>query len=139
MELRPRLEEWDRLHRAISTFCTDHVLPETFRYELLLVAEEWFANIVRHGYKGNGSSTDSIQVDLWMESGNEAVLQFIDAAPPFDPLKQHDPDIGLPAEQRQPGGLGIYFMKRKLDHMEYHRENGTNKLIMRKKMQSEGD
>ena len=43
-----------------------------------------------------------------------------------------DPDVTLPAEERQIGGLGIYMVKKSMDGMEYEYRNGQNILTIRK-------
>lgn len=53
---------------------------------------------------------------------------------PFNPLELKDPDITLKAEDRQIGGLGIYMVKKSMDEVTYHYENGQNILILRKKI-----
>ena len=42
------------------------------------------------------------------------------------------PDVTLPAEERQIGGLGIYMVKKSMDGMEYEYRNGQNILTIRK-------
>lgn len=59
-------------------------------------------------------------------------FQMTDSGIPFDPLSKPDPDITLPAEERQIGGLGIYMMKRTKDEVRYCYEDGQNRLTMKK-------
>ena len=56
----------------------------------------------------------------------------IDTGVPYDPLQKPDPDVTLPAEERQIGGLGIYMVKKSMDGMEYEYRNGQNILTIRK-------
>ena len=53
---------------------------------------------------------------------------------PFDPLAKPDPDITLPAEQREIGGLGIFIAKKTMDSLNYSYENSENILTMTKKI-----
>ncbi len=57
-----------------------------------------------------------------------------DAGVPFNPLEKADPDVTLPLEERQVGGLGIYLCKQLMDHIEYKYEDGCNILLMKKKV-----
>jgi anti-sigma regulatory factor (Ser/Thr protein kinase) len=61
-------------------------------------------------------------------------MRMTDAGVPFDPLKRPDPDITLPAEERDIGGLGIFITKKTMDAVEYTYENGKNILTMIKKI-----
>ena len=57
---------------------------------------------------------------------------FIDKGIPYDPLAKPDPDVTLPAEEREPGGLGIFMVKKSMDGVTYQRENDENVLTIRK-------
>ena len=41
-------------------------------------------------------------------------------------------DTSIPADQREKGGLGILFIHRMSDALEYRRENGRNILTIKK-------
>ena len=56
-----------------------------------------------------------------------------DSGVSYDPLAKEDPDITLPAEKRQIGGLGIFMVKKSMDEVRYRRENGQNVFTMIKK------
>ena len=104
--------------------------------DLQLVCEEWFINIVVHGYQEGGialEDAEPITVQLWLNELDEVHVQFVDAAPAFDPLAHEPPDVSLPAEERPIGGLGIYFIKVKMDSCSYIWADGRNRFTMRKK------
>ena len=56
---------------------------------------------------------------------------------PFDPTQYPSPDLTVPGEQRQIGGLGIHYIRKMSDGMTYRREDGRNILIVETKV--EGD
>ena len=56
-----------------------------------------------------------------------------DKGTPFDPLKRPDPDITLPVEEKEIGGLGIFITKKTMDTVSYAYKNGENILTMTKK------
>ena len=62
-----------------------------------------------------------------------AVLSFADGGKPFDPLSKEDPDIGLPAEERADGGLGIYLVKKLMNEVRYEYRDGQNVLTIEKR------
>ena len=64
------------------------------------------------------------------ESPRAASITFRDSGMPFDPLAKEDPDVTLPAEERQIGGLGIYMTKKAMDEMRYEYTNGQNVLTL---------
>ena len=65
--------------------------------------------------------------------GREVILYIEDDGIPYNPLERPDPDITLPAELRKEGGLGIYLVKKLMDHAEYGHSGGKNKLRLVKK------
>jgi anti-sigma regulatory factor (Ser/Thr protein kinase) len=94
--------------------------------------EEIFVNIAHYAYKpGVGSATIRTEVH---EDPLSIELIFIDGGVPYDPLAKEDPDVSLPADQRQIGGLGIFMAKKVMDTMDYRYENGQNVLTMTKKI-----
>ena len=59
---------------------------EKFIHDLKLVTEEWFANIINHGYAGN--ETGEIEVEL-VAVTDGIRLTVMDSAPPYNPLENN--------------------------------------------------
>ena len=59
---------------------------------------------------------------------------FEDSGKKFDPLAKEDPDISLPVEERQIGGLGIFMVKKSMDKVTYEYKDGKNILTIVKKI-----
>ena len=96
-----------------------------------LAVDELFGNIANYAYPdGAGNATVRLEID---EAAREASLTFIDEGVPYDPLAKEDPDVTLPAEERQIGGLGIFLVKKTMDGMRYERSDGKNLLTITKK------
>lgn len=92
--------------------------------------EEVFVNVAHYAYPG---STGSVTLAMDFDAERRAMtFQVSDRGIPFNPLSTPDPDITLPAEQRQIGGLGIYMVKKSMDRVDYRYENGQNILTMQK-------
>ena len=68
------------------------------------------------------------------EDPKTVYVTFIDSGMPFDPLKKEDPDVTLPAEEREIGGLGIYMTKQAMDEVSYEYKDGQNILTLVKKL-----
>ncbi|RUS45911.1 ATP-binding protein [Cohnella sp. AR92] len=137
VRLSPSLQEWATLSEEIDSFCGHHRLADGLRMDLQLACEEWFINIVVHGYEEGGiqpGHAPPIQAELRIEGPN-VVATFRDGARAFNPLEQEEPDVGLTAEERSIGGLGIYLIKSKMDSCSYLRTEAGNEFTMRKKAQ----
>ena len=101
--------------------------------QIAVAVEEIYVNIASYAYreqKGNArirvqSRGDPLQI----------IITFEDDGIPYNPLLKEDPDITLSAEERKIGGLGIYIVKKSMDQVEYHYQNGKNILTIRKDIQ----
>jgi anti-sigma regulatory factor (Ser/Thr protein kinase) len=59
-------------------------------------------------------------------------LSFADRGEPFNPLDRDDPDVTVPLEQREVGGLGVLLIKRTMDTIQYSYDAGMNRLTITK-------
>lgn len=95
-----------------------------------IAVDEIFSNIVRYAY-GTGGGKAAVCVDAETEP-RTITLTFTDRGVPYNPLEQEEPDISLSAEEREPGGLGIFMVKNLMDEVGYRYENGHNVLCLKK-------
>ena len=56
------------------------------------------------------------------------IVVFTDEGKSCDPTQKAYPDIKLSADERTPGGLGIFLTKKLMDSFEYGYRNGRNIL-----------
>lgn len=104
-------------------------LPVKAANKLRIAADEVFTNI--RSYSGASAARVSLAAD------REAVsLRFMDDGAPYDPLRVPPPDINAPAEDRTPGGLGIWMVKKLMDDAAYAYEDGWNTLTLTLRAQS---
>ena len=104
--------------------------PAKARMQLSLAAEEAFINIARYAYAPLEGKVD---ISLCV-SGDPpvATLVFSDDGVPYNPLEKPDPDLTLPAQDREIGGLGVYMIKKNVDEARYRYEGGKNVLTLTK-------
>ena len=106
--------------------------PMKTKMQIDVAVEELFVNIAHYAYAPEtGSATLRLQI---REDPKTAILTFIDHGVPYNPLEKPDPDVTLPAEERQIGGLGIYMVKKSMDEMHYEYLDGQNILTIAKKL-----
>ena len=124
-EYAPTLEDVakavDELTAALET------VSVKVRTQLLVAADEIFANIVRH----SGATGWSLDIEK-TRYPDGARLIFTDDGKAFDPLSLRDSDTTLCAEDREIGGLGILIVKEAMSPVTYWRRNGKNILTMGK-------
>jgi serine/threonine-protein kinase RsbW len=91
----------------VRQFLAREGLPESMGFDLDLVIEELFTNLVRHGKSGRN------EVDVSLERRPPDVVLCIREfdADHFDPTTLPPVDTGRPIEEREPGGLGVHFVR----------------------------
>ncbi|MEN6343024.1 MAG: ATP-binding protein [Methanospirillum sp.] len=103
---------------------------EEVQFDLALVLDEAFTNVVEHGY---GDTPGPVAVCAALIDG-EVVLRLIDEAPVFDPLAAPPPELEDALEDRPVGGLGIHLIRQLTDRAEYVRRDGRNVLTLRRSL-----
>lgn len=137
LSLPARQGEFPRLHSFLESWAAGIQLPEHPKEQLLIAADEIFANIAAYAYQpGDGEVRIEAACNF---SGRYVTLTFTDRGVPFDPLSGADPDIAAPLAERRIGGLGIFVVKKLMDKVEYRRENGCNILTLTKRFGSGED
>lgn len=104
--------------------------PRKIQMQIRLAVEEIFVNIAHYAYQPEtGMVTVCLEIQ---EQPLTAVITFLDQGVPYDPLAREAPDISLPVEEREIGGLGIYLVKKNMDDISYEYKDGQNILILKK-------
>ena len=106
--------------------------PMKTQMAICVAIEEVFVNVAHYAY-GDGQGDMELAIGFEKES-RTITFRMADKGIPFDPLQKPDPDITLPAEEREIGGLGIFIAKKTMDSICYAYENGENILTMTKKI-----
>jgi anti-sigma regulatory factor (Ser/Thr protein kinase) len=92
---------------------------------LRVAVEETVTNVISYAHATSIVLTSEVR---------DAVLRLsvTDDGQPFDPTTAPMADTSIPADQREEGGLGILFIRRMSDALEYRREDGRNVLTIKK-------
>ena len=106
--------------------------PERARIQLDVAVDEIFSNIAHYAY-GSGTGDATVRFAFDAKTRMVSVI-FEDTGMAYNPLAKTDPDVTLPAEEREVGGLGIFLVKKTMDAMEYARLNERNIVTIRKKI-----
>ena len=127
----------DKCGEIVDYLMSSPDLPqdEALQFKIRLSVEEAVENVVRYAYEG-GMGWIEVGTELDPEGPDGVMFTIVlrDAGVPFNPLDKPDPDVTLPAEEREVGGLGIYLCKKLMDRIEYKYEDGCNVLTMSKKV-----
>ena len=94
--------------------------------------DEIFSNIIKYGYSGQPGP---VTIRVAEKPAEHAVeLTFIDEGTPYDPLQAKEPDTTLGVDERTPGGLGLFLVKKMMDDVSYAFTDGKNVLTLMKKL-----
>ena len=119
----------DEVIDFIDAFLEEHECPMKTMTQINVAAEEIFVNIAH--YSGSEKATITVS-----KSDGMAEITFTDSGRPYNPLEKPDPDITLPAEERDIGGLGIFIVKKTMDSVSYDCRDGCNIFTMRKRIEA---
>ena len=119
---------------AVTSFVEEQLeqvgCPMKAMMQINIAIDELFGNIAQYAYTPKtGKATVRVEVT---ENPMAVVISFIDNGVPYNPLAKADPDVSLPADERQIGGLGIFMVKKSMDEINYEYKNGQNILTIKK-------
>lgn len=134
-EVRNRIADLDELHRKVETFAETCGMPMKCTFEVSLVLEELFNNIISYGFDGNGEHPIRFTLSI---DDNLLTMRIEDTGAPFNPVKATDPDVKCPLMDREIGGLGVHLVKKLSNRMTYERTGTKNILTIVKTVDPDG-
>jgi anti-sigma regulatory factor (Ser/Thr protein kinase) len=118
-----------RLLSAFEAFARENHLPKASLRAADLAIEEHLTNILSYGFADSAEHIIAVNFQIL---GGELVIEIIDDGRAFNPTTYPKPNLNIPAEQREIGGLGIHMILQSMDSVSYERSNNRNLLRMRK-------
>ncbi len=97
-------------------------------YRMNIVVDEIYSNIIRY----SGATYASIACHA---ADGRIKLVFTDNGKFYNPLDTKEPDVTLDADERTPGGLGIFIVKKTADKVDYEYKDKKNVLTVVKNCQ----
>jgi len=99
-----------------------------------LAVDEVCTNIIQYGFEGKEPGLLSLSFDVKDETARLIVR---DNGKHFPPEQAQNPDLEAGWEERQVGGLGIFFVKELMDDVSYNQtDEGVNQFILEKKIKN---
>ena len=128
------VEATDESLEAMQAFVEERLeaadCPMKLRLQIGVAVEEIFVNIAHYAYAPSvGKATVRVEVS---DDPVTVAITFVDHGVPYDPLAKEDPNVSLPAQDREIGGLGIFMTKRLMDEVKYEYRDGRNILTLKK-------
>ena len=130
LTLPAEVKELPKLQHYLEQACARNGLDASIEDHLQVAAEEVFLNIANYAYDDK-QGTVSILFGFIPEC-RSVQLVFTDSGKPYDPQLAAAPDLSEDAEERLPGGLGVFLIKELVDSIDYQRKADKNILILTK-------
>ncbi len=116
---------------ALDEALARHTADPEFCQAFQLAVDEACANIIEYAFPPGEPG----RLDLrFAREGNSFVVRISDNGAPFDPRQAREPDLDGELEERQPGGLGIFFIRQLMDELAYEVRGGQEILTLKKKL-----
>jgi serine/threonine-protein kinase RsbW len=124
-----RIEEIPVLAEKIERLAEEEKLSDELTMNINLVLEEALSNIIYYAFSDNKKHLINILLSV---EDKKLTIKITDDGTPFDPTLHKEPDISLPVEEREIGGLGILLISKIMDTVKYSRDKNLNILTLTK-------
>ena len=124
------LREIPRVAQMVEALGAEHNLPDDVVYDVQLALEEILTNAITHGYPDDQVHHISVRLNV---GEGMVTAEIVDDGRPFNPLEAPRPDLTAGLRERTVGGLGVHFVRQLMDHVEYSRGEGKNRLVMKRR------
>lgn len=127
-----RLEHLGEISDFIAQAAHASGLSDNQVYDVQMAVDEACTNVVVHAYHGRSDGT----IDIVCETrGKNFVVTIQDFGERFNPKKIAPPKTRDPLSKRNIGGLGLFFMRKMMDKVEFDfSSKHGNRLTMTKKI-----
>lgn len=119
----------------VDRFSSAANLDDQTAYAVHMAVDEACANIIKHAYGGEGRGSIRIACQIQPDGLEFTIYDQGNAI--FDVTKVPMLDTAAPLEKRKPGGMGVFFIYRLMDRVEYHPATAQgNRLTLFKRRKS---
>ena len=109
-------ESLDALRSFVANEAQIYGLLPGAVYAVQLAVDEAFTNIIEHAY--GGECQEKIECTCQI-TDDGLVITLRDCGKQFNPLEVPDPNLEAELEEREIGGLGLYFMRQLMDEVTF--------------------
>lgn len=131
--LEGRIEELERVRRLVEDFSAcewGELVDNASRDQLVLAADEAYANIIKHAHHGRPG--EPVAVRAYAEGG-AAAIRFSYRGAAFDPGTVPEPAF----DGSRSSGFGLYIIKQSVDRVDYDGHGNVRTITLRKRLTPE--
>jgi len=125
--LKNDISEIKKLENFVREFGKENNLDNNAIHDVNLALEEIVNNIIHYAYDDNAEHLINVRAS---RTENALVVTVEDDGKSFNPLSVPKPDIKGSIKDRKIGGLGIYFVRKVMDTLDYRRKEDMNIFTM---------
>jgi serine/threonine-protein kinase RsbW len=115
----------------VRHFVEVHALEANFTEEtvaqLKIAVDEACTNVIEHAYKGESEHPIDIAVIVMPD---RFTVRIRDEGEGFNPNTYQHPDLKEYVRTRKQGGLGVFIMRRVMDHVEFRKRGHINECCL---------
>ena len=127
IRLSAKIESLEKFLEIISGFAKAEGFSQSKIDEIELVIEEVLVNIIHYAYP---ESTGEMEIRYRKHDDTKLILEILDNGIPFDPLSLSEPSLTADLSDRKVGGLGVFFVRKVTDDIQYRRDGDANVLTL---------
>jgi len=114
----------DSIMKMLDEFTAENEISEKAANQLRLCLEELVTNVLSYGYSYDAKSKIMVEVETDPDGVH---VRLEDDGKPFNPFEEAaKPNLDASVEDREIGGLGVFFVTSLAREFRYRRENGRN-------------
>lgn len=128
--LEGHIEELERVRKLVCDFSAHEwgeLLDRALLDQLVLAADEAYANIVKHAHQGRPG--EPVAVGAYSEEG-AAVIRFSYRGPAFDPSIAAEPAF----DGSRSSGFGLYIIRNSVDRVDYDGHGEVRTITLQKRL-----
>jgi len=128
-----RFESLSSISEFVASAARQAGLNEFATYNMQMAVDEACANIIEHGYGGDGAG--EIECSCIIDE-DRLTVEIRDYGAEFNPCDMPEPDLTGALDDRAIGGLGIYLMCKLVDDARFERDGSANVLTLVKRTET---
>ena len=129
-KFRRKIDSLENIFKFAAKFINQNQLNEDTAFAVNLVIEELFTNMVKY-HPGN---SNDILISI-AKDANKLIISLTDYdVEPFDITDTKDVNPNQSLEERGIGGLGLYFVMKMMDNVNYEYKDRQSKITLIKEL-----
>ncbi len=112
--------------QLVEDACQRAGLDDAARGDVQLAVDEACTNAIVHGLEQDTAKSFRLTIE---DHPGEIHVRLTERGKPFDYNSVKEPDPNAPLEEREIGGLGIFFVKQLMDEVDFYIEENGDKIL----------